>query len=255
MRSYRLLSACICLYLCWLLPLPAHSATQQAQPTAVSTTRQAPPSPTLGTGMNQPQVKKTFENFPVNIEAFKLVNGHHSSALDFFFSYYYWLGNGFFLIPVALFAFIWRRNKFSTLLLAIAVETIIVQVVKGAFNQPRPPLVFGLDHMHLLNIPNVQHAPDHILQHFSFPSGDAAQAFMTAAVLMVDEKWYVQALLFLYAVLIAYERMYVGAHFPLDVMTGALIGILSAALALRVIQRNGKSKEVKQAQGDKKSSG
>jgi PAP2 superfamily. len=37
-----------------------------------------------------------------------------------------------------------------------------------------------------------------------------------------------------YALLIAYGRVYVGAHFPLDVFAGALIGIFSFLLALRL---------------------
>jgi len=40
----------------------------------------------------------------------------------------------------------------------------------------------------------------------------------------------------LYAFLIAYGRVYVGAHFPLDVLAGAFIGIGSYKLAKKLLK-------------------
>ena len=53
-------------------------------------------------------------------------------------------------------------------------------------------------------------------------------AFMLAWVVKHREGWQLQALAIAYALGIAYQRIYVGAHFPLDVVAGALLGILSA---------------------------
>jgi membrane-associated phospholipid phosphatase len=65
---------------------------------------------------------------------------------------------------------------------------------------------------------------------FSFPSGDTAFAFGAAVALgRVAPTWRLPALLF--AVAVAFERVAVGVHYPLDVLAGALIGTISGLTA------------------------
>jgi membrane-associated phospholipid phosphatase len=74
---------------------------------------------------------------------------------------------------------------------------------------------------------------------FSFPSGDAAFAFGAAVALgRVAPAWRLPALLF--ALAVAFERVAVGVHYPIDVIAGALIGTISgltAPLAVAVLRR------------------
>ncbi len=74
---------------------------------------------------------------------------------------------------------------------------------------------------------------------FSFPSGDTAFAFGAAlAVGHVAPAWRLPALLF--AAAVAFERVAVGVHYPLDVIGGALIGTvsgLSAPFAVALLRR------------------
>jgi len=69
----------------------------------------------------------------------------------------------------------------------------------------------------------------------SFPSGHAATSFACAATLarFVPTRASV-VVLYLLAVAISYSRMYVGVHYPLDVLAGAIIG-LAVATALRLL--------------------
>lgn len=71
---------------------------------------------------------------------------------------------------------------------------------------------------------------------YSFPSGHAAGSFAAAATL--SQVWLPGRVVFLtLAALIAVSRIYVGVHYPLDVLGGALLGLASAWLVHRVVRR------------------
>ncbi len=58
---------------------------------------------------------------------------------------------------------------------------------------------------------------------FSFPSGHSTIAWALATVLAHKEpKW--KTFFFILAFLISFSRIYIGKHFPLDVIFGALLG-------------------------------
>jgi undecaprenyl-diphosphatase len=67
---------------------------------------------------------------------------------------------------------------------------------------------------------------------FSFPSGHAATAFAGAMLLAgLGSRFAVP--LFLLATGVAWSRVYVGVHYPLDVIAGALLGVAVAFMLLR----------------------
>ena len=70
----------------------------------------------------------------------------------------------------------------------------------------------------------------------SFPSGHTATAFAGATALSFFFPRAAPAL-FVLAAAIAYSRLYVGVHFPLDVLGGAVIGVATALLLLAAARR------------------
>ena len=78
---------------------------------------------------------------------------------------------------------------------------------------------------------------------FSFPSGHTSSAFSVAVVMfmLMPKKYGVPALIV--ATLIAYSRLYVGVHYPSDVIGGLIIGILAAVICVTVYKRITKKNE------------
>jgi undecaprenyl-diphosphatase len=74
----------------------------------------------------------------------------------------------------------------------------------------------------------------------SFPSGHAATSFACATVFAFAFPRFAAAF-YLLAVAIGFSRIYVGVHYPLDVVGGALLGILVAIALLRLARARRRS--------------
>jgi undecaprenyl-diphosphatase len=125
---------------------------------------------------------------------------------------------------------VWRRPVvFPLVLVADLLGQALSSLGKLITDRPRPPLRYP-DPAPL--IPN-PHTP-------SFPSGHAATSFACAATLARFAPRRVAVILYVLAALIAYSRVYVGVHYPLDVIGGAVLGLLIARALRRlpeVLQR------------------
>jgi membrane-associated phospholipid phosphatase len=104
---------------------------------------------------------------------------------------------------------------------ALVVNAVATQSLKLMVNRDRPFVTY----------PTLINAYKTSETNQSFPSGHTSTAFAFAtAVSLENKKWYVVAPSFLYAGAVGYSRMYLGEHYPSDVLAGAAVGIGSAYL-------------------------
>lgn len=130
------------------------------------------------------------------------------------------LGN---LIPFIVIALIVAQHGKTVhvfrFLAAVAITAAIVFVLKDVIARPRPE-----DARILMDAGS----------EFSMPSGHAARAVAAAVALWgLGRRWRIT--LFGFAVLTMFSRVYVGVHWPNDVLLGGLIGVVAGLLAIAII--------------------
>lgn len=115
-----------------------------------------------------------------------------------------------------------RRGALTAFVAALG-ALAVVQVIDRLWARPRP-FIAHPDTVHLL----VAHGADP-----SFPSDHVVAACAIAVVLVsFHRRWGVVALVS--AAVLAYARVYIGVHYPGDVLGGFLVGTLVALVLLRL---------------------
>ena len=74
---------------------------------------------------------------------------------------------------------------------------------------------------------------------YSFFSGHASSSFAITVLvfLFVRKKWKWAPLLFIWPLLFCLSRIYVGVHYPLDIMVGSIVGTISAFVFYSLYQK------------------
>lgn len=116
-------------------------------------------------------------------------------------------------------------------IMALGIAGIVVSgIIKPIVGRPRPDLQLETE------IVVVDEKPALLFWNndYAFPSGHAAIAFAGAYLLSKELKSkkrriYYTGFFYIFAFLTAVSRIYLGKHFPLDVVMGALIGTLVSA--------------------------
>lgn len=127
------------------------------------------------------------------------------------------------------------KHKSYDIFGSIVINLIVTSALKASFDRNRP----AQDHPIVI-------FPYKEVTGRSFPSGHTSLAFTTAASLSIQcKKWYVTLPAYAWAASVGYSRMYLGVHYPTDVIAGAAIGVGSAYLGhwlnKKIFPRNKKS--------------
>lgn len=117
------------------------------------------------------------------------------------------------------------RKAGVTMLTALALDVLLCNVMLKPLVGRMRPFTVNTGVELLINAP----------KDFSFPSGHTAASFAAAfALLFVKNKLWIPSMIL--ASLIAFSRLYLYVHYPTDVLTGILLGLI-VSVAANVICR------------------
>ena len=133
-----------------------------------------------------------------------------------------------FILPgiVSIVIFLWLKRMRGLALvlataLAVSISDFLGATLKELIARDRPCHV-------LSNIKDIANCSNS----FSFPSNHAVNSFTFATIVTLAYK-NLTFLLYVSALLVGYSRIYLGVHYPTDVLSGTLLGILIGFLGYK----------------------
>ncbi len=173
----------------------------------------------------------------MDINLFLWLNSHHSP----FWDHIMWFVSGkieWIPLYLVLLIFVIQRFKWQSISIVIAViiaitlaDQLAVKVFKEVFERLRPSHNPEIEH--LVHLVNNYHGGK-----YGFVSNHAANSFALAVFtsLLIRKKWFIAAMLF-WALLVSYSRIYLGVHYPGDIIGGAILGSLIGWLIYYIFKK------------------
>lgn len=135
---------------------------------------------------------------------------------------YFWL-----TLTAVLLCFKKTRKTAMVAFCSIALCFLITNLcLKNVIARPRP--YTQIENLSILIAP---------LKSYSFPSGHTANSFAIALIYfrMLPKKWGIAAVVL--ATLIAFSRLYLGVHYPTDVLGGFVIALFCSTVVYTIYQK------------------
>lgn len=173
---------------------------------------------------------QSLENLDHNL--LKIVNGMNSPFWD---DAMWWISYKYLWIPLYLILILLLYKKFgwklagTALLVGIAgiaiTDLTVTHAIKNVVMRYRP--THNVDFQHLVHTVTDFNGNPYRGGEYGFVSGHAANSFFIAIfcgkILTKKYNW-VLPILVIWALLISYSRIYMGVHYPADVVCGGLLG-------------------------------
>ncbi len=169
----------------------------------------------------------------LDTELFLWLNGHHNPFWDQVMIYisgkWEWMPFYLIILGIIIYKYKWKCLWIFlsiTILIALS-DCISTRIIKETFERLRPshnPELEGL--VHIVNGRG---------GNFGFISSHAANTFALATFLsfLFRKKWF-SMLIFLWAFVVSYSRIYLGVHYPADILGGAFLGMMLGILVFYI---------------------
>ena len=167
------------------------------------------------------------------------INGCNNAFFDLFMPFitHRFTGIPIYIGILALIIYKWRNNAKIAAIMVFAVvltfalcDSLSVALFKQTVQRLRPAWDPEIgDMVRMLEYKGGQ---------FGFVSSHAANLFGLATItsLIIKQRWFTTSI-FTFAAIVGYSRVYVGKHYPLDVICGALFGILIGYLIFKLLRQ------------------
>ncbi len=166
----------------------------------------------------------------INIQMFQFFNKAYAITGDRFWAIMTLFGDGL-VACVLLFPFLRKRPDIIwSVIIASMVYLIFLHSLKRILNVPRPAGVLANDSVHIIG---------RKLTKYAFPSGHTTTIFTLIGVIAFSfRKNFLYIIGFIFALLVGFSRIAVGAHWPLDVCGGIILGWFSAWCGVIIAERS-----------------
>ncbi len=173
----------------------------------------------------------------IDTRFFLLINANYSPIGDFCM---FWISNKWIWLPLYfyfLYLIFKKLERFDFKLIIIialligCTDMFCSLLLKPTFKRLRP--------CHQTTLKSKVHTVENCGGQYGFASSHAGNTFAIATFLYLwFNKRYKFLLLFLWATLVSYSRIYLGVHFPLDILVGAIIGIIFGNIAYKFCMKS-----------------
>ena len=170
-----------------------------------------------------------------DLQVFLFLNGLHNSFFDFVM---WWISDRFIWFPMYLVFLILIVIKFKSRAILIIV---LIGLTIAAADQGSVALKNYFERLRPCHNEEIQHLVHQVRGYcggmYSFVSSHASNAFALAFILipfMRQHYKYFPLLILIWAFLISYSRIYLGVHYPGDVLSGALFGSMVGFMFSRI---------------------
>ncbi len=160
---------------------------------------------------------------PDDLSLMKAINIERNTALDPFFSLItHSVEIAIYTVPIVFIALaIFKKRpklifQAKFVITTVIFSAILTTTLKQLIGRPRPYITYSF-------IQKIGEGGSP-----SFPSGHTSDAFVLATIVsLLFPKWKIIIPSFVWATLVGYSRIFLGVHYPSDVVFGAVLGVFS----------------------------